>query len=413
MYSASRPAHVLLGHLAHGELLPPGSSMTTGTTAWSTEARSTAVISAPWRGPSTLARPRAGDRTLEPCRTGPGSPRSTSTWTRSGCRPNLRDDPAFRATFTWDQARAELEGLPGGGSTSPTSASTATLASHAASASPCDGGGAKASRVELTYGELADATSRFADVLDTLGVARGERVFMLTGRIPELYTAVLGTLKHGSVACTLFSAFGPEPIRQRLELGDARVLVTTSTLYRRKVAPIRAELPGLRHVVVVDDDGDDDSDVLSTPVLARAANTYPRRATPHPTDMALLHFTSGTTGMPKGAVHVHEAIAAHRATARWALDLHDDDMFWCTADPGWVTGMSYGILAPLALGVTSVVDEADFDADPLVRAAASRTSHRLVHRSDRDADDDAGRGTSWRMSTLAPTSASSPAWASR
>ena len=82
-----------------------------------------------------------------------------------------------------------------------------------------------------------------------------------------------------------------------------------------------------------------------------------------PEDMALLHFTSGTTGTPKGAIHVHEALAAHRLTAQWALDLHDDDVFWCTADPGWVTGTSYGILAPLALGVTSVVDEADFDAE--------------------------------------------------
>ncbi len=78
--------------------------------------------------------------------------------------------------------------------------------------------------------------------------------------------------------------------------------------------------------------------------------------------MALLHFTSGTTGTPKGAIHVHGAIASHRVTARWALDLHEDDVFWCTADPGWVTGMSYGVLAPLALGVTSVVDESDFDA---------------------------------------------------
>ena len=199
-------------------------------------------------------------------------------------------------------------------------------------------------------------------MLDTLGVERGERVFTLTGRVPELYTAVLGTLRHGSVACTLFSAFGPEPIRQRLELGDARVLVTTSALYRRKIAPIRAELPGLRHV---HRDrrrrSDDDSDVLSLRgLLARAAHV-PRGADTAPRRWRLLHFTSGTTGTPKGAIHVHEAVVAHRATARWALDLHDDDVFWCTADPGWVTGTSYGILAPLTLGVTSIVDEADFD----------------------------------------------------
>jgi acetyl-CoA synthetase len=82
-----------------------------------------------------------------------------------------------------------------------------------------------------------------------------------------------------------------------------------------------------------------------------------------PDEPALLHFTSGTTGKPKGAVHVHEAIVAHRITGKLALDLHPEDVFWCTADPGWVTGTSYGILSPLANGVTLIVDEADFDAE--------------------------------------------------
>ncbi len=278
-----------------------------------------------------------------------------------GVSPNLRDDPAFRASFTWDRVRAELEALPGGGLNIAHECVDRHARDHPQRVA-VRWRGRQGTRVDLTYGGLRDSTARFADVLDTLGVARGDRVFTLTGRVPELYTSVLGTLRHGSVACVLFSAFGPEPIRQRLELGDARVLVTTSALYRRKIAPIRAQLRGLRHVIVIDEEGENGSDVLSLPpLLARAANTYPVADTA-PTDMALLHFTSGTTGMPKGAVHVHEAIAAHRATARWALDLHDDDIFWCTADPGWVTGMSYGILAPLALGVTSVVDEADFDA---------------------------------------------------
>ena len=80
-------------------------------------------------------------------------------------------------------------------------------------------------------------------------------------------------------------------------------------------------------------------------------------------DPALLHFTSGTTGTPKGAMHVHGAVLTHWATGRYALDLHPDDIFWCTADPGWVTGTSYGIIAPLLHGVTSIVDEAEFDAE--------------------------------------------------
>jgi len=275
--------------------------------------------------------------------------------------PILRDDPAFRASFTWDTAFADLEGLPGGG----LNIAHECVDRHAREQPhrvAVRWRGRHGTRVDLTYGGLRESTARFAGVLEMLGVTRGERVFALTGRVPELYTAVLGTLRHGSVACVLFSAFGPEPIRQRLELGDARVLVTTSALYRRKIAPIRAALPGLRHVIVIEDETENEPDVLHLgPLLAGATSTYAVADT-RPTDMALLHFTSGATGTPKGAIHVHEAIAAHRATARWALDLHEDDTFWCTADPGWVTGMSYGILAPLALGVTSVVDEADFDA---------------------------------------------------
>ena len=82
-----------------------------------------------------------------------------------------------------------------------------------------------------------------------------------------------------------------------------------------------------------------------------------------PDDVALVHFTSGTTGKPKGAVHVHEAVVAHPVTGRVVLDLHPGDVYWCTADPGWVTGTSYGIVAPLTNAVTSIVDEGDFDPE--------------------------------------------------
>jgi len=167
------------------------------------------------------------------------------------------------------------------------------------------------------------------------------------------------------VLCTLFSAFGPEPIRARMAIGAAKVLVTTAALYQKKVAPIRAQLPQLEHVLIVAE-GDAPSAVPDTrdfgQLLAAARDAYTIAPT-DPEDMALLHFTSGTTGTPKGAVHVHGAAVAHTVTGRLALDLHADDTYWCTADPGWVTGTSYGIIAPLAIGITSVVDEADFDAE--------------------------------------------------
>ncbi len=105
--------------------------------------------------------------------------------------------------------------------------------------------------------------------------------------------------------------------------------------------------------------------------------------------MANLHFTSGTTGMPKGAIHVHNAVVVHYMTAKYALDLHQDDVFWCTADPGWVTGTSYGIIAPLLHGVTNIVDEAEFDADRWYPYPAGPKGHRLVHRAHRHPPADA------------------------
>jgi acetyl-CoA synthetase len=177
--------------------------------------------------------------------------------------------------------------------------------------------------------------------------------------------AVLGSLRAGSVVTPLFSAFGPEPIATRIGIAQAQVLVTTETLYRRKIEKIRASLPTLKHVIVIGDGGTA-SVIPDTHDYSAWMSSAPETApTVHTSadDLALLHFTSGTTGTPKGAMHVHGAALTHYATGRYALDLHDDDVFWCTADPGWVTGTSYGILAPLLHGVTSIVDEADFDAE--------------------------------------------------
>ncbi len=278
----------------------------------------------------------------------------------AGTPPNLSDYDAERRTFTWDAARDLLDGLPDGG------LNIAHEAVHRHAAGPRADHVAirwigKDDRVvDVTYAALADRVSRFADVLASLGVDRGDRVFALSGRVVDLYVAALGTLHHGAVFCPLFSAFGPEPIRERVGRGDGRVLVTTAALYRRKVAAIRDALPMLEHVLLLDEP--DVEGTLHLPTLLQAAAPGRPVAPTRREDMALLHFTSGTTGMPKGAVHVHDAVLAHAVTGRFALDLHPEDVFWCTADPGWVTGTSYGIIAPLVLGVTMVVDEGEFDA---------------------------------------------------
>ncbi|HEU4641967.1 MAG TPA: acetate--CoA ligase, partial [Gemmatimonadaceae bacterium] len=289
--------------------------------------------------------------------------KETSGWTVA---PNMPDYASARAAFSWSAAlHEELSGLPGGaGLNIAYEAVDRHATGERAARLALRWLGRHGARLDFTYGDLARLTNRFANVLAALGVQRGERVFALAGRIPELYIAALGTLKYGAVFSPLFSAFGPEPIRTRLSLGDASVLVTTRTLYRRKVEPIRDRLPRLTHVLLAPEDGAS-ADVAGTRDLAALMDSASDAFAVPPTDpeqMALLHFTSGTTGTPKGAVHVHRAVLAHHVTGKLALDFHPDDIFWCTADPGWVTGTSYGIIAPLTNGITSIVDEADFDA---------------------------------------------------
>ena len=280
--------------------------------------------------------------------------------------PNLRDYDQARASFSWDQVRQELAGLPEG---KGLNIAHEAVDRHAAGSRRDHLAlrwlGKKGEVRDYTYEQLRDLSNRFANVLKGLGIGKGDRVFVLTGRVPELYIAALGTLKNGFVFCPLFSAFGPEPIAARMAIGEGKVLITTESLYRRKVTGIRDTLSSLEHVLVVGENdrltaipGTEDFHTL----LSAASDEFTIPPT-DPEDMALLHFTSGTTGKPKGAVHVHQAVLTHYMTGKLVLDLHPEDIFWCTADPGWVTGTSYGIIAPLTNGVTSIVDEEDFDAE--------------------------------------------------
>ncbi|MGM0571951.1 acetate--CoA ligase [Marinobacter sp.] len=276
---------------------------------------------------------------------------------------NLPDYEQFCANFSWAQARQELAGMGDGRLNIAFEALDRHMGTEVAERTairfmPRD----SEVPVDISYRALNERAARFANVLQDLGVRPGERVYGLSHRIPDLYAAVLGTLKHGCVFTPLFPAFGPEPIRQRVEIGEPAVLVTSERLYRKKVADWVTDTPSVRHVLLIDalDEAPPGTEDAAS-LMAAASDRYATRAM-DPEDPALLHFTSGTTGKPKGALHVHEAVVNHHMTGRYVLDMHPADIYWCTADPGWVTGTSYGIIAPLTNGVTMVVDEAEFDA---------------------------------------------------
>jgi acetyl-CoA synthetase len=277
---------------------------------------------------------------------------------------HLADYDAECGRFSWEQVLTELAGIPGGGFNMAYEAVDRHALGPAKDRVAFRWIGRQDEERTFTYADLMGLSNRFAHVLRQLGIGKGDTLFILTGRIPELYIAALGALKNGTVVSPLFSAFGPEPLQTRLALGEAQVLVTTEALYRRRVAGIVSSLPTLKHILLI---GEGQATHLPGTLdfgalMAQSPDTFTVERT-GPEDMALLHFTSGTTGTPKGAIHVHGAALTHYATGKYALDLHPEDIFWCTADPGWVTGTSYGIIAPLLHGVTSLIDEADFDAE--------------------------------------------------
>ena len=276
--------------------------------------------------------------------------------------PNMADYDSFCSQFSWEKEQENLEGLPGGG----INIAHEAVDRHANS----DNRNAVALRwirkdrsfEDFTYTNLKELTSRFANVLNKLDVKKGDRVFSLAGRTPELYIAALGTLKTRAIFCPLFSVFGPEPAFQRLSKGKAKVLVTTTKLYEKKIKQLLDRLPSLQYILLSDADRHIDDKALSLSRLMDESPGHFMIKDTQPEDPALLHFTSGTTGMPKGALHVHQAVLTHYVTGKYVLDFHPGDVFWCTADPGWVTGTSYGIIAPLVNGVTNIIDEEEFDA---------------------------------------------------
>jgi len=274
--------------------------------------------------------------------------------------------PAYQeltANFDWSIAERELGYKPGGpiniGAMCSDRLCDLGLANKVALLwEDCQG-----NTKRFTYDDIRVLSNTIARFLCDLGIQPGERVCLFMDRVPELYIGFLGILKTGAVAQPLFSAFGEESLLVRL--GDAGTsAIITQKKHVHKVRKIRGQLPKLRHIVVVDAGRAPLQECETSFQMDQAPRVeqfpvYPTTAE----SPSVLHYTSGTTGQPKGAQHVHYSLISQYLTAKWALDLRPDDIYWCNADPGWVTGTSYGIIGPWSNGITQVVLDSGFNAE--------------------------------------------------
>ncbi len=276
--------------------------------------------------------------------------------------PNLADYESLRSSWDWDELWAELD-TPDG------------LVNQAHECIDRHAMGERANKLaliwqsqsleveEYTFADLKRETDRAANALRSVGIEKGDRVFFLSDRTPELYFGFFGALKLGALAAPLFSAFGPEPIAERVGRAEGKAMITTPKLLS-KVNEIRDNLPSLEHVIIMDGREEHelaDTDISWSALIADASDEFEIEKT-GPEDWSVMHFTSGTTGLPKGAAHVHNTVVSHYATGKYVMDFQEEDIYWCTADPGWVTGTSYGMFAPWSNGITQVIDEGGFGA---------------------------------------------------
>lgn len=265
--------------------------------------------------------------------------------------PNLESYEVIYKTFNWRQIRGELDWFHG-----KINAAYNAIDRHCLSWRKNkialywedeDG-----TQKKFTFAELAVYSNKIGNILKDFGVERGDRVFIFLPRVPELYFAFLGIVKIGAIAGTLFSAFQEKGLLDRLENSSAKIIITNQEL-KARLDKIHRKLPDLQHILTIDTE-----DFRKSFAHAKSELNI---AHMDPDDYAFMLYTSGTTGKPKGVVHRHRAILQEYITAKWVLDLHDQDTYWCTADPGWVTGIAYEILGSWSAGVTAVIYAGRFD----------------------------------------------------
>lgn len=282
---------------------------------------------------------------------------------KSGIDPNLENYELSCATFDWHNCKGEIDYFAENKLNAAFNAIDRHLHKGRANKVALYAINEAGRLEKFTFQEIANASNRLANSLKSLGVKKGDRVFVYLPRIPELYISTIAIAKLGAIVGPLFSAFGPDALRDRLLDSEAKIIITNPRL-KEKLVGIRQQLPDLEHIIIVDNKEKalKAGEISYEKLIAEASNDpiCESLSTDHP---LYLLYTSGTTGRPKGVVHAHGDIIGQHMTAKWVLDLKEDDIYWCTADPGWVTGTVYGIFAPWSNGISVVSYEGRFNAE--------------------------------------------------
>ncbi|UCZ52380.1 acetate--CoA ligase [Bacillus shivajii] len=207
----------------------------------------------------------------------------------------------------------------------------------------------------FTFSEVKKITDQYAHVLKKQGVHVGDRVFIFLPKSPDCYFAILAAIKVGAIAGPLFEAFMEDAVRERMVDCDAQYLITDEELGKRVPAN---DIPSLIKTWTIDELREEGSNIETDeePIVWL-----------HKEAGMLIHYTSGSTGKPKGVLHAHRTISHHIITGKWVLDVHDDDVYWCTSHPGWVTGSIYGVFAPWLNRATVVIHGERFRAEEWYR----------------------------------------------
>lgn len=205
---------------------------------------------------------------------------------------------------------------------------------------------------QYTFHEMKEWSNRAGNVFKDHGVKKGDLIFIFLPRIPELYFTLLGAVKIGAIPGTLFESFMKDALSQRLQDSGTKYLVTTPQLLKRIPEKVQSKL---QTIFLIGENIVETEKYINFMYRLNKANKSLAITWVSREDGFLLQYTSGSTGLPKGVLHVHDAMQHHFITAKWVLDLQEQDVYWCTEDPGWITGTVYGMFAPWLTGTTICV----------------------------------------------------------